>query len=265
MDESSWEATTFREQLRRELAGNTASFLDEMMNQVGEVRRLAKIQGLSLLQINQLMREKGALMANASFGRLELLESRAEIPPIAPVELANGTTSSKVGENPIRELKKELRDRAEHHVREICGNVFPGVRKLARALGCENRLASLQNAIKSSTYLKARIAERDDNRKKNERVGPLTEVHLDQVAQSTEPNPSETETLDDLIADQAADEVYFAFDGNHAAISLGRRECLALCLDGSSAAGEAPTISQFSPFAFGISASFIANDLMPQG
>lgn len=101
------------------------------------------------------------------------------------------------------ESREALMKRAERYVRVICKNAFPGLRRLTRELGCANRPASLMNAIKSSAYLRARQAEYESKRKLGAAETSLTDIHLDQIAQEREQDPSEA--LDILIAEQESD------------------------------------------------------------
>lgn len=94
----------------------------------------------------------------------------------------------------------ELRKLAERYVKTH-GGVFPGVRPLARILGCP--ASSLSNAVKASTYLQARKAEANRDKKKA-RIGPLSRIDLDHHKQEREPDPDSR--LEDLIAEQEADQ-----------------------------------------------------------
>lgn len=93
----------------------------------------------------------------------------------------------------------ELRKRAECYVKSQ-GDIFPGVRALAKILTCPE--SSLSNAIKDSTYLRARKAEHQ-KRIRTASTQTLSEYDFDQLKQSTEPDPSDA--LDDLVAEQQAD------------------------------------------------------------
>ena len=202
LDRNSFEETIFEEQHKRALAGNMASFVDDSLKQTSEGLRLAKVYGLSPERTQELFREMGRAAAMADPGPVELAESVEETERNRHDEPSEDTVGS-VGVEPGFETRQSLRERAENHVKTACNGIFPGVRKRARVLGCERRLSSLVNAIGSSTYLSARKAEYDKRRQGRPREETLTEVHLDQRAQSTEPDPAET--LDELIDEQAVD------------------------------------------------------------
>ncbi len=203
LDRNSFEASVFEEQRRRELAGNTASFYDDSMKQIREGYWLAQSQGLSPERTQELFREMGRAAAMADPGPVELAASAVETELNRHDEPTEDTVAS-VGAEPGFETRQSLRERAENHVKTVCNGIFPGVRGLARALPCERRLSSLVNAIRSSTYLSARKAEYDKRRKTQPRERKLTEVDLDQIAQSTEPDPAQV--LDDLIDEQATED-----------------------------------------------------------
>jgi hypothetical protein len=191
----SLEADTFEEQRIRELAGDRTSFYVEMTEQLADVFRIAALKRLSPEQRGMLIAERARSTFNeAARRRRELANGclRPAEPTAAPIPV--------VGPGQERESRESLRSRAEEHVKQVCGGIFPGVRPLARALGCEKRLSSLNNAIRSSKYLRARQAEYDADRKATCREKRLTETHLDSVRQSTEPDP-----LEALIEEQAAD------------------------------------------------------------
>jgi hypothetical protein len=115
----------------------------------------------------------------------------------------NGQQSPSI--EPKKAKKPPVKDRAEAKVKKL-GGVFPGVNDLAKMIKCSpGTLSELINGHKS-TYLEARKAEYDANRKGAPQTLQLTSMTLDNISQSTEDGPQEAagkpESLDDLIADQ---------------------------------------------------------------
>ncbi len=200
LSNSSHEALIFNEQRERALAGDTASFFEEMRERMTGVLGFAELNGLTREQANSLCSQEGCRLYLESYYRRKTL-SDLGLQNDAQVDAVKKSNSGPSGTE--KESRKDLTLRAESHVKENCGGVFPGFRELARALGCEKRLGSLANAIKSSKYLSARKAQFDKLRQGQPREHPLTEAHLDQVSQSTEPDPAEM--LERLIQDQEAD------------------------------------------------------------
>jgi hypothetical protein len=168
------------------------SFYDELFERVVKVFAEASRSGLAPDQTSALLAHDGRSMYH------ECLRRRMELP-----RDKNEATEDVVPVPPEldKEPRETLRMRAERHVRDVCDGKFPGVRPLARALGCETRLASLNNAIRSSKTLSARKAEHDARRKASPTEQRLTDVHCDSIPQSTEPDP-----LRALIEEQQSDD-----------------------------------------------------------
>ncbi len=96
--------------------------------------------------------------------------------------------------------REELRKRAEQVVRR---HGYHGLRPLARSLKCSP--SSVSNAIKDSTFLKARKAEHEAERTGKPRETALTGVTVDDTAQQTEVDPQRQAVLNELIAEQESD------------------------------------------------------------
>lgn len=127
---------------------------------------------------------------------------------VAPASDTSALERSEITSTPKRaktdrESQESLARRAEIYVKEDWEGNFQGVRKLARALGCEKRPSSLSKAIKSSKYLSARKAEHKQQRGHALREHQLSEVHVDRIAQSRESDPDEA--LDQLMKEQKDD------------------------------------------------------------
>jgi hypothetical protein len=200
---NSHEAMAFDEQRLREIAGDQTLFSDEMQERVSKAFRIAELNGFTPEQTSLLIGVAGRSNYDESVRRRESIAISTES---GSEDATEGSQSpvTVVETRPVREPRKSLCLRAEKQVKEACAGVFPGFRELARELGCEKRLSSLNNAIKSSTYLSARKAEYDKEREAKPREQQLSDLHLDQAVQSREPEPPDT--LEQLIKEQEADQ-----------------------------------------------------------
>ena len=98
--------------------------------------------------------------------------------------------------------------KAEAHIKAN-GRVFPGFNALIRQLGCGK--TTLRKAITNSQYLKAREAEHKANRARGREV-PMSDQTRESTTQTREVAPQErAAVLDELTADQRADEAEQAY------------------------------------------------------
>lgn len=98
------------------------------------------------------------------------------------------------------ESRRGLKVRAERYVR---AHGYPGLNALARVLG-HSSSSSLSNAIKESTFLKARKAEHKAERCGRVRETPMTDAIMEGTEQQTEVDPRQA-VLADLIDEQQSE------------------------------------------------------------
>ncbi len=98
--------------------------------------------------------------------------------------------------------RHKLVKKAEQWVKKHNGK-FPGVNSLAKILDAAQ--SSLSKAIKDSSYLKARKAEHEAERKGKPRETQMTDMVLDGSVQATERDPQNQAALNELVAEQQMD------------------------------------------------------------